>query len=90
LIFGGDLNRVGTRYAFTGTGYDLPLLEWLNKYTFPVEAKFKEAAFAQDVYTKAVRRLLINGTTTACYFGLSNDIFGAAFTTTKNPIFVVK
>ena len=53
---------------FTGTGTDLPLLEWLQKYTFPTEAKFNDDAFATDVFTKAVRRHLINGTTTAVYF----------------------
>ena len=32
---------------FTGTGYDLPLLEWLKKYTFPCESRFKDLALAE-------------------------------------------
>ena len=32
-----DTHVHGPQYAFTGTGYDKPLLEWLNTYTFPVE-----------------------------------------------------
>jgi len=56
------------QYAFTGTGNDLPLLEWLQKYTFPVEAKFSDPEVARDVYSKAVDRHLRNGTTTCSYF----------------------
>ncbi len=43
-------------YDLLGTGTDLPLLDWLNKYTFPTEAKYKDIEFARDVFTKAVRR----------------------------------
>ena len=56
------------QYAFTGTGNDLPLLKWLETYTFPVEAKFSDPAVARDVYSKAVDRHLRNGTTTCSYF----------------------
>eukprot|EP00611_Tribonema_gayanum_P006843 TRINITY_DN16187_c0_g1_i1.p1 TRINITY_DN16187_c0_g1~~TRINITY_DN16187_c0_g1_i1.p1 ORF type:complete len:560 (-),score=154.09 TRINITY_DN16187_c0_g1_i1:594-2273(-) len=56
------------QYAFTGTGMDLPLLQWLEKYTFPCESKFQDVAFARDVYTKAVTRHLRSGTTTCSYF----------------------
>jgi guanine deaminase len=57
------------QYPFTGTGYDLGLLDWLLKYTFPTEAKYADRAFAVEAYGRAVRRHLRNGTTTACYFG---------------------
>jgi guanine deaminase len=53
---------------YTGTGYDVELLDWLKKYTFPTEAKYSDRAFAAAAYAKAVRRHLMNGTTTACYF----------------------
>lgn len=56
------------QYAFTGTGMDLPLLQWLETYTFPCEAKFKDPEFARDVYLKAVDRHLRYGTTTCSYF----------------------
>ncbi|KFP54944.1 Guanine deaminase, partial [Cathartes aura] len=56
------------QYSFTGTRVDLPLLQWLTTYTFPTEAKYKDSDFAEEVYTRVVRRTLKNGTTTACYF----------------------
>ncbi|XP_016147121.1 guanine deaminase isoform X2 [Sinocyclocheilus grahami] len=63
-----DTHIHASQYSYAGTALDLPLLEWLNTYTFPVEAKYKDLDFANDVYTKVVRRTLKNGTTTACYF----------------------
>ena len=47
---------------------DLPLLQWLEKYTFPTESRFSDLEFARNVYSKSVRRHLRNGTTFACYF----------------------
>ncbi|XP_051525052.1 guanine deaminase-like [Myxocyprinus asiaticus] len=63
-----DTHIHASQYSYTGTALDLPLLEWLSTYTFPVEAKYKDLDFANNVYTKVVRRTLKNGTTTACYF----------------------
>lgn len=56
------------QYAFIGVGMHLPLLDWLEKYTFPYESKFKDVKYAQAVYSKAVQRHLFNGTTTCSYF----------------------
>jgi guanine deaminase len=56
------------QHAFTGTGLDLPLLQWLMKYTFPAESKFADVDHAREVYTKAVRSHLKNGSTTVSYF----------------------
>ena len=44
-----DTHVHAPQFAFTGTGYDLPLLEWLNKYTFPCESRFKDLDFARKV-----------------------------------------
>ena len=33
-----------------GMGMDLPLLAWLETYTFPVEARFQDPDFARVVY----------------------------------------
>ncbi|XP_064403300.1 guanine deaminase-like isoform X2 [Halichondria panicea] len=55
-------------YLIAGTGYDKQLLEWVNDYIVPLEAKFKDVQLAKDVYRKAVRRSLLHGTTTASYF----------------------
>nr|XP_036847190.1 guanine deaminase [Manis javanica] len=64
-----DTHIHAPQYYFAGSNVDLPLLEWLTKYTFPVEYRFQSTDFAEEVYTKVVRRTLKNGTTTACYFG---------------------
>lgn len=64
-----DTHIHAPQYVFTGTGLDLPLLEWLNKYTFPREAAFKDTQYADNAYSKVVKRTLLAGTTTACYYG---------------------
>uniref|UniRef100_A0A3Q3M2A9 Guanine deaminase n=1 Tax=Mastacembelus armatus TaxID=205130 RepID=A0A3Q3M2A9_9TELE len=63
-----DTHIHAPQYSYTGTAMDLPLLQWLNTYTFPVESRFKDLKFAHRVYTEVVKRTLKNGTTTACYF----------------------
>ncbi|XP_027518678.1 guanine deaminase isoform X3 [Chiroxiphia lanceolata] len=63
-----DTHIHAPQYLFTGTRVDLPLLQWLTTYTFPTEAKYQDSGFAEEAYTRVVRRTLKNGTTTACYF----------------------
>ena len=48
--------------------YGEQLLEWLNKYTFPTEAKFKDKNYAAEIATVFLDELLKNGTTTALVF----------------------
>ncbi|KAH0541221.1 hypothetical protein FGG08_004277 [Glutinoglossum americanum] len=55
-----------------GTKTDLPLMQWLNQYTFPEESRFSDPDYANKVYPRLVRRLLRNGTTTALYFASSH------------------
>ncbi|XP_073959540.1 guanine deaminase [Choristoneura fumiferana] len=64
-----DCHTHAPQFPNIGVGLDLPLLEWLDKYTFPLESQYKDTEFAAKVYDKVVQRLLKNGTTTACYFG---------------------
>jgi guanine deaminase len=47
---------------------DLPLLQWLEKYTFPCESKFADTDFARYAYEKSIQRHLKCGTTFASYF----------------------
>lgn len=63
-----DCHAHAPQYAQLGLGTDLPLLDWLNKYTFPTESMFKDPDFAKKVYTDVVKRFLNNGTTTCCWF----------------------
>lgn len=60
-----------------GTGLDLPLDRWLFDYTFPLEARFVDEAFATTVWNDMVPSLLSVGTTTAVYYG---SIHGPATT----------
>jgi guanine deaminase len=48
--------------------YGEQLLEWLYKYTFPTEAKFKDKDYARQVAKFFLDELLKNGTTTALVF----------------------
>lgn len=63
-----DLHVHAPQWAQSGTALDLPLYDWLNTYTFPLEAKFSDVDFAEKVYTHLVDTLLANGTTTVLYF----------------------
>ncbi|XP_061116429.1 guanine deaminase [Conger conger] len=63
-----DTHIHASQYSYSGTALDMPLLQWLNTYTFPTEVNYKDLDFAHDVYTKVVKRTLRNGTTAACYF----------------------
>jgi guanine deaminase len=44
------------------------LLQWLTKYTFPTEGKFKDKEYARKVASFFLNELLRNGTTTALVF----------------------
>ena len=56
--------------AFAGAGTNTPLLEWLEKFTFPTEARFRNpSAWADSVFTYAVSSSLSAGSTTVSYFG---------------------
>lgn len=72
-------------YPQTGVigSYGTQLLEWLNKYTFPEEAKFCDAAYAQSSADFFVKELLRNGTTSAFVYATIHEqsvdaIFSAA------------
>ncbi|KOP79957.1 chlorohydrolase [Bacillus sp. FJAT-21945] len=63
-----DLHVHAPQWAQSGTALDLPLYDWLNTYTFPLESKFSDIHFAKKIYEDVVTTLLTNGTTTALYF----------------------
>jgi len=59
------------------------LLDWLNRYAYPAEAKFADPEHAREVAVAFVDELLRNGTTTALVFGTvhahsADAIFAAA------------
>ncbi len=53
--------------------YGEDLLGWLDKYTFPQEENFRDAAHAAAVAPRFFTELLANGTTTAAVFSSSHE-----------------
>lgn len=80
-----DTHIHASQFPNIGIGLDVPLLDWLSKYTFPLENRFTDAnsaklKFAEDIYTKVIQKTLTNGTTCASYFtttdGETTNLFG--------------
>ena len=63
-----DLHLHAPQYPMLGMGMDLPLLDWLNRYAFPTEARFADPAYAREIYRRLARDLIENGTTRVCMF----------------------
>ncbi|MBT8091951.1 MAG: guanine deaminase [Gammaproteobacteria bacterium] len=49
--------------------YGEQLLDWLNRYAYPAEARFADVDYAYEVAHAFTDELLLNGTTTALVFG---------------------
>lgn len=56
------------QYPQLGQALDVPLEEWLYKYTFPLEARYADIVFARKVYSLLIDDLISIGTTTALYY----------------------
>ena len=59
--------------------YGDTLLNWLNKYTFPTEAKFSNKEFAEEVASIFFKQILSQGTTTANVFATTFPVSVDAF-----------
>jgi guanine deaminase len=64
-----DLHVHAPQWPQLGKALDLPLEEWLQERTFPLEARYVDLGFAEESYNSLVETLLANGSTTAVYFG---------------------
>lgn len=64
-----DLHIHAPQYPQLGTALHLPLADWLATHTFPLEARYRDLAFARRVYAALLDDLVENGTTTALMFG---------------------
>ncbi|EPS39199.1 hypothetical protein H072_7002 [Dactylellina haptotyla CBS 200.50] len=64
-----DLHIHAPQFKQLGTKTDIPLMEWLQKYTFPAESAFSSSSHAELVYSKLMSHLIKNGTTTAVLYG---------------------
>ena len=63
-----DMHLHAPQYPMLGMGMDLPLLDWLNTYTFPTESRFADVDYARRVYRRLATDLITNGTTRVCMF----------------------
>lgn len=64
-----DTHIHASQYPNAGIFGKSTLLDWLTRYTFPLEASLgKDLAKAKRVYGRCVRKTLSHGTTTASYF----------------------
>lgn len=60
-----DLHFHAPQYGNYGLGFDEQLIPWLNKYTFPEEAKFNNLDYAEGIFEQVVSALIRQGTTRA-------------------------
>lgn len=63
-----DLHLHAPQYPMLGMGMDLPLLDWLNTYTFRTEARFADTDYARRIYRRLASDLITNGTTRVSMF----------------------
>ena len=64
-----DLHLHAPQYTFRSSGMDLELLDWLNTYTFPQEARYADIDFAKEAYSIFVEDMKKSPNTRACMFG---------------------
>lgn len=58
-----DLHLHAPQFPNMGLGLDKELMPWLNKYTFPEEAKYNDLQYAENVYKKLIKKIWSVGTT---------------------------
>ncbi len=63
-----DLHVHASQFAYRATAMDLELLDWLNSYAFPEEAKFADVEYAKKAYGIYAESLKLSATTRACIF----------------------
>ena len=64
-----DLHIHAPQYMFAGLFMDDELLVWLDKHTFPLEARFSDIIFAEKAYRAFVNDLKYSFTARASVFG---------------------
>ncbi|TFK39051.1 Metallo-dependent hydrolase [Crucibulum laeve] len=65
-----DLHLHAPQFLYQGNGLDLPLMQWLENYTFKAEEKLDaDPMLAKRVYTQLANRLIEAGTGSVLLFG---------------------
>ncbi|KAL3474240.1 hypothetical protein BJX99DRAFT_181755 [Aspergillus californicus] len=63
-----DTHIHAPQYPNSGLFGSSTLLDWLDRYTFPLESSLSSVSTAHSVYNTVISRTLANGTTFASYF----------------------
>lgn len=63
-----DMHVHASQYVYRGLGLDMQLMQWLNTYAFPTEARFSDEEYAKAYYEAFALSLRKNGTTRAAVF----------------------
>lgn len=63
-----DLHLHASQYGYCGTAMDVELLQWLERYTYPEEARYADPAYARSAYRRFVEDLRHTTTTRSCIF----------------------
>jgi guanine deaminase len=63
-----DLHVHAPQFSFRGLGLDMELLDWLETYTYPEEAKYRALDYARDAYGAFVEDLKRGPNTRAVIF----------------------
>ncbi|MDY3250885.1 MAG: amidohydrolase family protein [Candidatus Choladocola sp.] len=64
-----DMHVHAPQFVYRGLGLDLQLMDWLNRYAFPTEARFQDTEYARIYYDAFAEAMAKNGTTRAVIFG---------------------
>ncbi len=67
-----DLHIHAPQFQFRGNGMDIELLPWLEKYTFPEEAKYSDLSYAEKAYRLFTEELINGATVRASVFATSH------------------
>jgi guanine deaminase len=67
-----DTHNHAPQWPMRGQGQGLHILDWLEKVTFPHEARFADPVYARKAYESCVDGFLRQGITTASYYSSSH------------------
>ena len=69
-----DLHIHASQYSYRCLGMDLELLDWLQKYAFPEEAKYESSDYAYKAYRIFADQMKKSATTRGCIFATRHRI----------------
>lgn len=69
-----DLHIHASQYSYRGLGMDLELLDWLEKYAFPEEAKYASSEYAYKAYSIFAEQMKKSATTRGCIFATCHRV----------------